>query len=214
MLVRCSAIGKIMTNSRGKTWGLSATCKKYIQKTLLEDMYGVKSEFKSKYTDKGNEMEEAGISLANEVLDLGFLYKNKERFTNEYLTGEPDINTDVLIDIKSSWSMDTFPLFEEKIPTKDYYYQLMGYMMLTGKKVATLCYCLTDTPKHLLREDEKELHQFGLLPKELRIKTFTVEYDDQVAEEIIERVKQCKEYYNELKEQLNESQTNNPTRND
>ena len=60
----------------------------------------------------------------------------------------------------------------------------------------------------------KKLHQFGLLPKELRIKTFTVEYDEQVAEEIIERVEQCKEYYNELKEQLNESQTNNTTRND
>ena len=103
MLVRCSSLGKIMTNARSKKEVLSQTAKSYVKQTLLEDEFGIKNEFWSRYTDKGNEVEQHSIDLCNDVLDFGFMYKNEERFTNKYITGEPDIITDVVVDIKFNY---------------------------------------------------------------------------------------------------------------
>ncbi len=62
--------------------------------------------------------------------------ENEERITNEYITGVPDVNTDVLIDVKSSWDAFTFfeKVVEDELKNKDYYYQLQGYMWLTDKQ--------------------------------------------------------------------------------
>jgi len=147
MKVRCSSIGKLMAASRSKKEQLSKTAKSYIQDVVLEHKYGIKKEFSSRYTDKGNECEEDSITLANEVLNVGFIYKNEEHFENDYITGTPDVNTnEVLLDVKTSFDGTTFPFFEEEIPNKDYYYQLQGYMWLTGKEESLLVYCLTNTP--------------------------------------------------------------------
>ena len=85
--IRCSSIGKIMTNSRSKTETLSKTCKTYLQELAVEELYGKRKEFNSRYTDKGNQVEDDAIKLAESVLDLGFMIKNEEHFENEYLTG-------------------------------------------------------------------------------------------------------------------------------
>ncbi len=92
--IRCSALGKIMTNSRSKSEVLSKTCKTYLQELAIEEMYGIRKEFSSRYTDKGNLVEDESISLAQEVLDFGLMYKNEEHFNNDFLTGTPDVNTD------------------------------------------------------------------------------------------------------------------------
>lgn len=101
--IRCSAIGKIMTNPRTKGESLSQTTKTYIEEQVIHDKYGIRKQFSSRYTDKGNEVENDAIQLASQVLDLGFLWKNDEHFSNEWMTGTPDVNTDtVLLDVKSS----------------------------------------------------------------------------------------------------------------
>jgi len=64
-----------------------------------------------------------------DVIDKGFLFKNEENFTNEWLTGTPDVVTDqVLIYVKNSWSGSTFPWLDkpDECPNKDYFYQLQG----------------------------------------------------------------------------------------
>ena len=132
--IRCSSIGKIMTNSRSKTETLSKTCKTYLQELAVEEMYGKRKEFSSRYTDKGNQVEDDGIKLCESVLDLGFMYKNEEHFENDYLTGTPDVNTDIILDVKSSWDATTFPFFAEDIPNRDYFFQLQGYIALTQKR--------------------------------------------------------------------------------
>jgi len=217
--IRCSAIGKIMTNARSKSEVLSKTCKTYLQELAIEEMYGIKKEFSSRYTDKGNKVEEQSIELAQEVLDLGFIHKNEEHFSNDYLTGTPDVNTkDILLDVKSSYDGNTFPFFAEEIPTKDYYYQLQGYMALTGKRKGLLVYCLVNTPievvedevrrqhwKNYLIDESEELrqeveskHNFDHIPTEKRIKTFEVNYDEEVIQAIYKRIEECREYYNTL----------------
>ena len=217
--IRCSAIGKIMTNARSKSEVLSKTCKTYLQELAIEEMYGIKKEFSSRYTDKGNIVENESIELAQQVLDSGFMHKNEEQLSNDYLTGTPDVNTnDILLDIKSSYDGTTFPFFAEEIPTKDYYYQLQGYMALTGKRESLLVYCLTNTPSEIvedevrrehwknhlideseeLRQEVESKHNFDHIPTEKRIKTFEVNYDEEVIQAIYKRIEECREYYNTL----------------
>jgi hypothetical protein len=219
MKVRASQIGKIMSNPRKSGEVLSQTAKTYVQDLVLEEKYGIKKEFSSRYTDKGNQVEDLSIALVNEVLNYNFIYKNDELFENDWITGTPDVNTDeVLIDVKSSWDASTFPWFETEIPNKDYYYQLQGYMWLTGKKESVLAYCLINTDfemvedeirrahwkLHLieendqLRKDIEAKHKFDHIPKNRRVKYWFVQRDESVIEQIKERVELCREYYNLL----------------
>ena len=223
MKVRCSQIGKIMTNPRKSGEVLSQTAKSYVEEIVLKEKYGIRKEFSSRYTDKGNEVEEESIALVNDVLNFKFIYKNDEHFTNDWLTGTPDVNTDeVLIDVKSSWDASTFPWFETELPNKDYYYQLQGYMWLTGKNESILAYCLIDTPGEMvedeirrahwklhlidesqeLREEIETKHKFSHIPKNRRVKYWFVQKDEQIIEQIKERVELCREYYNLLMQTL------------
>jgi hypothetical protein len=220
MKVRCSQIGKIMTNPRTKGERLSQTTKSYILELAIQEKYGIHKEFWSRYTDKGNEVEPEAIKLTESVLDVGFIYKNEEQFFNDWVTGKPDVNTDVLIDVKSSWDAFTFfdKVIENELNNKDYYYQLQGYMWLTDKQEALLCYCLIDTPLQIvedeirrehwkqnlisessdLREFVEDKHTFGHIPMEKRVKTHVVKRDDEVIEAIKTRIEECREYYNNL----------------
>ena len=132
--IRASQVGKIMTSSRSKGDVLSKTAKSYLEQLAKEELLGVRTEFSSKYTDKGNLVEDDSIALVEKVNEWDFLYKNEEHFTNNYVTGTPDVLTDdVLIDVKSSWNVDTFPMFDKELKNKDYYFQLQTYMWLTNK---------------------------------------------------------------------------------
>lgn len=218
MKVRCSALGQVMTNSR-KKGELSKTAQSYLKKCLKEELYDTRITFSNKYTVKGIEMEEEAIGLVADRYDLGFLDKNEEHFNNAFITGTPDVITSETVrDIKCSWSLDTFPAFEEDIPTKDYYWQLQGYMWLTGKDVAYLDYCLMDTPGHLIYNDIRRVETFkgvALTDEEeeefvnhlsfsrhepaLRVKTFRVERNEEDIEAIKARVEECRTYINNLK---------------
>jgi hypothetical protein len=219
MKIRCSAIGKIMTNPKTKGETLSQTTKTYLQELAVQEVYGIRKEFSSRYTDKGNEVEELSIALCNDVLNLGFIYKNEEHYSNDWITGTPDVNTnEILLDVKSSWDATTFPFFDTELKNKDYFYQLQGYMWLTEKQESLLCYCLIDTPLQIVEDEirrehwkasliEESLdlrafvqakHTFGHIPKEKRVKTFTIAKDDVVIESIKTRIEECREYYNEL----------------
>jgi hypothetical protein len=217
--VRCSALGKVMTSPRSKSEILSQTAKTYVEEQVLLAKYGIVKTFNSRYTDKGNLVEDESIKLASEVLELGFILKNDEHFSNDWVTGTPDVNTaSLILDVKSSWDATTFPFFATEIPTKDYYYQLQGYMWLTGKQKSLLVYCLVNTPldmvqdeirrahwnAHLLEEDlnlideVQKRHNFDHIPDNRRVKVFEVERDDEVIEQIKERVELCREYYETL----------------
>jgi hypothetical protein len=217
--VRCSALGKVMTSPRSKSEILSQTAKTYVEEQVLLAKYGIVKTFNSRYTDKGNLVEDESIKPASEVLELGFILKNDEHFSNDWVTGTPDVNTaSLILDVKSSWDATTFPFFATEIPTKDYYYQLQGYMWLTGKQKSLLVYCLVNTPLDMVQDEirrahwnanllEESLdlidevqkrHNFDHIPDNRRVKVFEVERDDEVIEQIKERVELCREYYETL----------------
>jgi len=223
MKIRCSSLGKLMTAPRNKKELLSQTAKSYIQELVLEHKYGIKKEFSSRYTDKGLQCEDEAITLVNDVLGLGFIFKNEEHFQNDWITGTPDVNTnEILLDVKCSYEAHTFPFFETEIPTPSYFYQLQGYMWLTGKTEALLCYCLINTPleivedevrrehwKHKVIDEDLEIrdfvqkkHNFNQIPDNRKVKVFKIERDETVIWAIQEKVEEARIYYNLLNEVL------------
>jgi hypothetical protein len=223
MKIRCSALGKLMTSPRNKTELLSQTAKSYIQELVLEHKYGIKKEFSSRYTDKGLQCEDEAITLVNNVLGLNFIFKNEEHFANDFITGTPDVNTnEILLDVKCSYEAHTFPFFETEIPTKDYFFQLQGYLWLTGKTEALLCYCLINTPleivedevrrehwKHKVIDEDLEIreyvekkHNFDQIPDNRKVKVFKVERDETIIWAIQEKVTEARIYYDLLNEIL------------
>ena len=99
-----------MTNPQRKTDTISKTTKSYCQDWLKEQIYGRKKEFSSKYTDKGNEVEQDSLNYIAQNLGYDELIKNEKSFENDFLTGTPDaILSDHLIDVKNSWDCYSFP---------------------------------------------------------------------------------------------------------
>ena len=120
ILIRCSSIGKLMTEpksidprlitediapivartkrtdeekallARLKEQTLSETAKTHIRELVAQDLFGVDFEIGSKAIAKGLECEQDGIALLNQLRGLS-LVKNAERRDNGYITGECDL---------------------------------------------------------------------------------------------------------------------------
>jgi hypothetical protein len=189
---RASSAGKLAINPRSKGEVLSQTAKAHLQEWLTSQIYGVRKEIKSKYLDKGNAVEDAAIEYAAKELGWLFAEKNKEYFEDNYFCGTPDvILDDTIIDIKSSWDCFTFPLFDDEIPNKDYFYQLQVYMHLTGRRKSVLCYVLMNTPEGLSYEEPQD---YTSVDSKYRIKTFEVEYNPEIIAELREKVIEARNY--------------------
>lgn len=186
-----------MTNPKLKSEALSETTKTYCKEWMKAQIYGYQKEISNKYLEKGIQLEDVAIDRAIEWLDLPFVMKNEETFENEWAKGTPDlIVDDTVLDIKCSWDAYTFPLFEDEIPTSDYFYQLQTYMWLTGKKNAKLVYVLLNTPDTVsMYETQRD---YDSLDKKYRIKTFDIKFDETVIEKLKTRVELCREYISQL----------------
>ena len=198
---------------------LSATAKTYCRDWLMEQLYSRRKEFSSKYTQKGNIVEDNSIDFIAKTLDLGLLFKNEDFYENEYIQGTPDvILPNFIIDAKNSWDFSTFPYLEKEIPNSDYWWQGQGYMTLCNKKSYKLIYCLTDTPENLIEREARrwcydngyeeldediydkfyEKMTYSDLPDYMKIKVYDFERCDESILKIIEKVKQCREYIKTL----------------
>jgi hypothetical protein len=188
--IRASAGGKLMTEPRAKSETLSETTKSYLKEWAISQMFGVKNEIKSKYTERGLQDEDKAIDLMMTVLDLPFTIKNEQSFENDYFCGTPDLIVgDTVYDAKCVWSCFTFPIFEKELQNKDYFYQLQIYMHLTGCKKAVLSYVLLDNDVigHKYEVDSKQ-----------RVKTFEFEYNPEVIEKLKDKVILSREFLKQL----------------
>jgi hypothetical protein len=134
------SIGAVNDRSTQQDRSIKSNGKELHSRTCFRRKVWNKKEFSSRYTDKGLQCEDEAISLVNDVLGLGFIFKNEEHFNNDWITGTPDVNTnEILLDIKCSYEAHTFPFFETEIPNKDYFFQLQGYMWLNRIKTKRCC---------------------------------------------------------------------------
>lgn len=201
---RPSQLGKLMTNSRSKSEVLSETAKSEIRKIAKQDFYGYNLDIKTKPMIKGTDWEQDGIDLLNKVRFTNYT-KNKLRLENEYMSGCCDILTDdLIIDIKSSWSLDTFPATASEGENSDYEWQGRAYMWLYDRPAFELIYTMYTTPDDLLTEwDNLSIHRVDHIPAHHRVTVLSYERDLDREEEIRERLIYCNEYYSKYVNELN-----------
>lgn len=199
MKFRCSSIGKLMTEPRSKSEGvLSVGAKTYIRELAAQEIFGVEFEISSKAIEKGIEVEGDSIDLLNSVRGLS-LFKNTERKSNEFITGECDLfdaEAKRGHDIKSSWSIATFPITVADCEDRLYEWQMRGYMALWDADEWEVNYCLVDTPDRLIGFEPMPLHVVSHLPEWMRVTTWTVKRDLEKEAAIYEKVKAANEYLN------------------
>jgi hypothetical protein len=201
---RPSSLGKLMTQPKAKSEVLSETAKSYIKTKAKEDYFGYSTHLQTKPMLKGTDWEEESIALVNQVRGT-FYVKNKERFENEFLTGEPDIILDhSIIDIKTPWSIETWPATPGEGINKDYEWQLMGYCWLLNKSHAELIYCMIDTDDTLLNDwDNRFIHKVSHIDPAKRITVLEYQRNTINEEMMVEKLTAATEYYNNYINQLN-----------
>ena len=200
-----SALGKLMTAPKLKSEVLSETAKSEIRKIAKEQFFGFSSSITTKPMMKGKDWEEESIALVNQVRGT-FYVKNKERFENEFLTGEPDIILDhSIIDIKTSWSLETWPATPHEGMNKDYEWQLMAYCWLLNKSHAELIYCMIDTDDSLLNDwDNRFIHKVSHIDPVKRITVLRYEFaGEHHIDQMKEKLTAANEYYSQYINQLN-----------
>lgn len=206
----CSGLRNLMVTSRKKSDPLSETTKAYLREIYIDEVWGRKKTdmLANKYTQKGIECETDSISLLEKVRKTSY-FKNQKQLENEFIIGTPDIIEPQLVDVKTSWDIFTFAAVDEEKAKKDYFYQLLGYMWLTGKETSLLAYCLVDTPDQMANDDmcrlsfklpEEELetyrnnYKYGDIPEEMRVKQYEFETDMQTIEALILKIQASREY--------------------
>jgi hypothetical protein len=232
-LFRCSSLGYIMTDARSKSEPISETCKTHLIDVYVSNKYGRQTDIQSRYIEKGNMVEEDSITLYSRVKKT-FFKKNEYSLSNEFIKGTPDLfvgleitEAEQIIDIKSSWDIYTFFRVHTQTLNKQYYWQLQGYMALTGAKSAKLVYCLVNTPETLIQDEERKLfYRMGVvtddnkdyqeacaelrksmtyddIPLNERFIEIPLERSDEDIERLYKRVELCREYLQELELILN-----------
>lgn len=191
--------------------------KTYLQDWMKERLYGRRKEFSNKKTEKGIVCEPQGIEMTARIMNYGMISKNTVRKSNDWITGECDLDlAKITEDIKCSWDIYTFPLFETKLPNSDYYYQGQGYMWLYGTQRYAVNYCLLDAPEDMIDQAARsasyaigqtevtedlynEVRQkmtYGDIPDWLKFKRFEFDRDENVIAVIKQQVELCQDYIN------------------
>lgn len=193
--------------SQLKQQTLSVGAKSYIRELAAQDIFGVDFEISSKQTEKGIEVEPESIALLNRVHGLS-LVKNTERKTNGFITGEADLfdyEARRGHDVKSSWSIATFPISAADGEDRMYEWQMRGYMALWEADEWQVNYCLVDTPERLISYEPLQLHMVSHIPEAMRVTTVTVRRDAEKEAAIYEKVKAARAYYAQVIEEFDHS---------
>ena len=205
MKFRASQLGKLMTSSRTKGEVLGQTAKSYIIQKAKEDFFEYKTELTNKYVMKGIHQEQDSIDLLNAVRFENYK-KYEHRAENEWLTGSCDIITeDLIIDIKSSWSLETFPATNYELKDlSEYEWQGRAYMWLYDRPRFELCYVMVSTHPELLSQfDPIDIHEVDHIAPEKRITSITFERDKDIEIRMQEQLLAASLFYDQVLKQLN-----------
>lgn len=199
--IRCSSLSKIMAEPKSKSEALSVGAKTYIEELAKEFVYGFEKVVTSKEMEKGQLVEAHSIQLINEVFFTNYT-KNDERRENEWITGECDIYVPgrKIIDVKSPWSLATFPATMFAGQDKDYEWQLRGYCMLWDVPLGEINYAMVNTPDELIRFEDPDMHYVDHIDPSLRITRVPYERDRSLEDRIKEKVEAARKYFDEIVE--------------
>ena len=199
-----SSLGKLMTTPKSKTENLSQGAKTYIRQVAKQNFFQYRVELDNKYINKGKDQEQDSIDLLNAVRFTNYK-KNDVRIENEYMTGECDILADDrVIDIKTSWNLETWPATPGEAHDNDYEWQGRAYLMLYDREIFELVFCMVTTKDEFLNQWEQiDLHRVDHIAPEKRITSVIYERDLEKEELIREKLIFANEYYSQYINQLN-----------
>jgi hypothetical protein len=190
MKIELSGLEKIKSNPE-----LPETAISYLKEWYSESRTGVNKEINNKQINKGNYCENEAISVIAERLDFGFLKKNTKFFEDNFFCGTPDIlKENTVIDAKCSWDYVTFLDSVTSDINYSYWCQLQVYMHLTGKKNASLCYVLLNTPSEVNYGNEVI---WSHIPINERFYSIHFEYDSSFITELEKRVIMARKWLTE-----------------
>jgi hypothetical protein len=204
MKFRASQLGKLMTSSRTKGEALGQTAKSYIIEKAKEDFYDYKVELTNKYLMKGIHQEQDSIDLLNAVRFESYK-KNEKMEENEWLTGSCDIITDeLIIDVKTSWSLETFPATNYELKDLSLYeWQGRAYMWLYDMPTFELSYVMVSTADELLSDyDSYAIHKVDHIDPAKRITSIRFERDKELEIQMAVRLIEATQFYKEVINQL------------
>lgn len=218
---RPSQLTALMTKPRSKSELLSETAKSILDEIYIKEIYGRQKIIVSKYLEKGTNQENESISMYRKHFQI-FAEKNETTFENPFLKGTPDIVlTNKVVDVKTCWDIWTFHSVDAEKARRDYYYQLVAYMLLTGKKTAELAYCLVSNDEYTIYSELQKIkymkglddndpalddyeaqlrsnHTYDDIPLESRIKVFSFELDKTERKNIAATLKACRAYLKQI----------------
>lgn len=199
ILLHPSSIGKIMPEPKKAGEILSVGAKTYLKSIAKQLMYGFDLEIDVKYMRKGLACEDQSIGLLNSVLFQNYA-KNTQRIDSDLLTGECDIlHAEYIRDIKTAWSLATFPCIQEDAHDKDYEYQGRAYMHLYDRPVFHLDYCMVTTPEELRKYEDPAIHEVDHIDPRLRVTTVSYERDMEIEEKMLEKCRAAQIYIEQIK---------------
>lgn len=199
---RASMLSEIMTDPKGKDETLSVGAKTCVEKLAKQLVYGYEEQMSSKYTEKGLLVEDQSIQLYNEVFFTNY-EKNTERRTSHWITGECDIATPKrIIDIKSPWSLQTFPATIAAGRDKGYEWQGRAYMMLWDVDEFEIAYCMVSTPDELIGYESTDIHYVDHINPELRVTRVPYTRDKALEDKIKQRCEEANRYLDLLVKQI------------
>lgn len=162
---------------------LSVGAQSYLKNIAKEFLFGYRRDVSTKELKKGLAVEDDAIALCNRVFFENYI-KNTERRSNDWLTGECDIyrEGEYTLDVKSSWSLDTFPLTSEDCHSEVYYWQGIGYGVLwPDAKYHEVRHCLLPTPEELCRYEDPRAHDVAHINPAHRVTRIRYQRDDDAA---------------------------------
>jgi hypothetical protein len=193
-----------MTSSRTKGEALGQTAKSYIIQKAKEDFFEYKTELTNKYLMKGIHQEQDSIDLLNAVRFENYK-KNEKREENEWLTGSCDIITEeLIIDVKTSWSLETFPATNYELKDLSLYeWQGRAYMWLYDMPTFELSYVMVSTADDLLSDyDSYAIHKVDHIDPAKRITSIRFERDKELEIQMAVRLIEATQFYKEVINQL------------
>lgn len=207
---------------------LSTGCKTHLSGVYATEKYhkwNPSKDIGSIVTEKGKECEPLGLELANKIYGLS-LVRNKDRIDNEWFSGHMDAfevgEINVVHDIKCPGNIESFFSYINKDLSPVYYWQMQGYMDLTGANVAKVHFCLVNSPEHQIKSASEALLRrmdvvseyspefvqaqaqlvanltYDDIPEPERIFTFTVERNEEDIQKARRKVEKCREYLKEF----------------
>lgn len=189
---------------------LSAGAKTLVKEKVRKLKHNAPHKFSgSKETEKGHLVEDDAILF---LMQQEFISaeKNTIRFNNQWITGEPDIISDILYDAKCPWTYWSMPYFKDDIESKSldagYDWQQLCYLWLLRENdkyepvfidEAQLKYILMPTPdKCLGKWDDFTLHIDFVesMANEDRISTYSIKYDQSRIDMIKVKIEAARRY--------------------